>query len=104
MTSVLKKKYMYVFVFFNSCFQDAHYTIFGHGPSSVLQVTSESLQKHYGTYTCKAENPYGKYTVVFWISYLLSLSPHGSGKAFHNMKLFEADEPRDVQVSCLDMN
>ena len=63
------------------CDKDEHYTITGHGPSSILTVTPASSQKHYGTYTCKGANPYGE--------------------AFHQLKLFEADLPRDVQGASL---
>ena len=58
------------------CDKDDHYTIIGHGPSSVLRVTPSSSQKHYGTYICKAENPYGE--------------------AFQEIWLFEAALPRQV--------
>ena len=43
---------------------------------SVLRVTPASSQKHYGTYICKAENPYGE--------------------AFQEILLFEAALPRQV--------
>ena len=58
------------------CDKDEHYTVIGHGPSSVLRVTPSSSQKHYGTYICKAENPYGE--------------------AFQEIWLFEAALPRQV--------
>ena len=58
------------------CDKDEHYTVIGHGPSSVLRVTPASSQKHYGTYICKAENPYGE--------------------AFQEIWLFEAALPRQV--------